>query len=113
MRLMNTLAAAVDEYLHLVARVSPWELAREEPRLVAFCEWLEESPGGAAGAELDEIDPEAALRHADEARLSGEECEALLGALAGLYRWAIRDGRTIDNPFAAAHEWARAARAKR
>ena len=105
---MNTLDLAVDEYLHLIARVCPWDLRREQSRLQAFCDWLEER--SELSRDLDAIEPGTALRHADEAGLTAVECEELLAALSGLYRWARRDGRVADNAFAAAHEWAKASR---
>lgn len=105
---MSELDVAVDEYLHLLARVCPWELPREESRLRPFSTWVVERPE--LSSALDAIEPETALRHAREEHLSADETEDLLAALAGLYRWATRRGSASSNPFAAAHEWARAAR---
>jgi len=106
-RLTNTVDAAVDEYLHLIARVCPWELPREEPRLRAFADWVERQ--GDAVPDLETIEPSMALRHARDDRLAAAETEALMSAMAGLFRWAVRDGRVGYNPFSAAHEHARAA----
>jgi site-specific recombinase XerD len=105
---VNTLDVAVDEYLHLIARVCPWDLRREQSRLQAFCDWLDER--SELSLDLDAIEPGTALRHADEAGLGAAECQELLAALSGLYRWAKRDGRVTDNPFAPAYEWAKASR---
>ena len=106
MRLTNTFDAAVDEYLHLIARVCPWELPREQPRLQGFAAWLGRQ--GRAPADLEAVEPAMALRHAHEDGLGAGDTEALMSALAGLYRWAARDGRVGHNPFSGAHELARA-----
>lgn len=105
---MNTFEDALDEYLHLLARVCPWDLPREEPLLTAFCEWL--GAGRSGGAELDALGARDADAFADHARLAQDRYEALLAALAGVYRWAVRDGRVVDNPFTGAFELSRAAR---
>ena len=104
---MNHFDTALDEYLHLIARVSPWDLSREEPALTAFAEWLglQVSIG-----ELDALDAEVVDRYAEDASLTQDQYETLLSALAGLYRWAMRDGRVTDNPFAGAYELTRATR---
>lgn len=105
---MNAFDVALDEYLHLVARVCPWDLPREEPLLTAFAEWV--SVWGHGEAHLESLGPESAERFAEQADLSQQQYETLLAALAGLYRWAIRDGRVYDNPFVGAYELSRAAR---
>ena len=105
---MSRFDTALDEYLHLIARVSPWDLSREEPVLTAFAEWLVERER--PGVELDFLEPESADRHAAEADLTQDQYESLLGALAGLYRWALRDGRAVTNPFVGAFELTRATR---
>ena len=105
---MNRFDTALDEYLHLIARVSPWDLSREEPALAAFGEWLGLQEGSTGG--LDALDADFVDRYAEHASLTQEQYESLLSALAGLYRWAIRDGRVADNPFAGAYELTRATR---
>jgi hypothetical protein len=104
----NPFDATLDEYLHLIARVCPWNLPREGPLLTAFAEWLGGCPD--VWADLDALGPEAATRYAEQAGLTQDQYEGLLSALAGLYRWATRDGRAVSNPFTAEFELTRATR---
>ncbi|WP_026369579.1 hypothetical protein [Kallotenue papyrolyticum] len=88
---------ALDGYLHALVRSRPWIKKREEAALLALGEWLYQHGLSA----LSDVTLATVERYARAQALSDAAWAELITALHHLFTWAIYDGVTQTNPFAA------------
>jgi len=83
-----TFARAVDDYLHAIVRIRPFDVAREETLLEAFGAWLDAQPD--RERTLDEVGPDTLTAYAAATALPAADHAAVARAVDQLARWHAR-----------------------
>lgn len=94
---MWTLETALDDYLHVIVRTSPWIKRREDELLTGLVEWLYAQPD--ARVDLASVTPAIVANYAAATSLPAGDQEELSVALSHVFMWAERNGAVTENPF--------------